>query len=93
MVIRANKLVDVINGYFNEILEFKPECGICLIVEQYMVMKHYIEILQKRAEIENIDLTMIEVGPKDEDGEKGKNNKRFYVTKIVYLVATSVYTR
>lgn len=62
VVIRANKLVDVINRYFNETLEFKPECGICLIVEQYMVMKHYIEILQKRAEIENIDLTMIEVG-------------------------------
>ena len=70
VVIRANKLVDVINGYFNETLEFKLECGICLIVEQYMVMKHYIEILQKRAEIENIDLTMIEVGPKDEDDEK-----------------------
>ena len=39
-------------------------------------MKHYIEILQKRAKIENIDLTMIEVGPKDKDDEKKvKNNK------------------
>ena len=75
VVIRANRLSDVIDGYFNETLNFKLGCGIWLIVEQYMVMKHYIEILQKRAKIENIDLTMIEVGPKDEDDKKVKNNK------------------
>ena len=75
VVIRANRLSDVIDGYFNETLNFKLGCGIWLIVEQYMVMKHYIEILQKRAEIENIDLTMIEVGPEYEDDEKVKNNK------------------
>ena len=68
--IRANKLSDVINRYFNDTLDFKLECGVWLLVEQYMVMKHYIEILQKRAEIENIDLTTIEIGPKDEDDEK-----------------------
>ena len=72
VAIRANKLSDVINKYFNDALDFKLECGIWLLVEQYMVMKHYIEILQKRAEIENINLTMIEVGPKDKDDEKGK---------------------
>ena len=72
VAIRANKLSDVINRYFNDTLDFKLECGIWLLVEQYMVMKHYIEILQKRAEIENINLTMIEVGPKDKDDEKGK---------------------
>lgn len=70
VVIRANKLSDVIDGYFNETLDFKPECGIWLLVEQYMVMKHYIEILQKRAEIESIDLTMIATGPEDEDDEE-----------------------
>ena len=64
------KLSDVINRYFNDALDFKLECGIWLLVEQYMVMKHYIEILQKRAEIENIDLTTIEIGPEDEDDEK-----------------------
>ena len=72
VAIRANKLSDVINKYFNDALDFKLECGIWLLVEQYMVMKHYIEILQKRAETENIDLTMIEVGPKDEDDKQGK---------------------
>ena len=71
-VIRANKLSDVIDRYFNESLDFKPKCNIWLLVEQYMVMKHYIEILQKRAGIENIDLTMIEVGPEYEDDEKVK---------------------
>ena len=70
VTIRANKLSDVINRYFNDTLDFKLECGIWLLVEQYMVMKHYIEILQKRAEIENIDLTTIEIGPEDEDDEK-----------------------
>ena len=70
VTIRANKLSDVINRYFNDTLDFKLECGIWLLVEQYMVMKHYIEILQKRAEIENINLTMIEVRPKDKDDEK-----------------------
>ena len=70
VVIRANKLNDIINRYFNDALDFKLECGIWLLVEQYMVMKHYIEILQKRAEIENIDLTTIEIGPEDEDDEK-----------------------
>ena len=70
VAIRANKLSDIINRYFNDALYFKLECGIWLLVEQYMVMKHYIEILQKRAKIENIDLTMIEVGPKDKDDEK-----------------------
>ena len=72
VAIRANKLSDIINRYFNDALDFKLECGIWLLVEQYMVMKHYIEILQKRAEIENINLTMIEVRPKDKDDEKGK---------------------
>ena len=70
VAIRANKLSDVINKYFNDTLDFKLECDIWLLVEQYMVMKHYIEILQKRAEIENIDLTTIEIGPEDEDDEK-----------------------
>ena len=70
MAIRANKLSDIINRYFNDALDFKLECDIWLLVEQYMVMKHYIEILQKRAEIENIDLTTIEIGPEDEDDEK-----------------------
>ena len=70
VVIRANKLSDVINRYFNDTLDFKLECDIWLLVEQYMVMKHYIEILQKRAEIENIDLTTIKIGPEDEDDEK-----------------------
>ena len=70
VAIRANKLSDVINRYFNDTLDFKLECDIWLLVEQYMVMKHYIEILQKRAEIESIDLTMIEIGPEDEDDEK-----------------------
>ena len=69
VVIRANKLADVINGYFNETLDFKPECSIWMLIEQYVIMKHYIEILQKRAEIENIDLTTIEIGPEDEDNE------------------------
>ena len=72
VAIRANKLSDIINRYFNDALDFKLECDIWLLVEQYMVMKHYIEILQKRAEIENIDLTTIEIGPEDEDDEKGK---------------------
>ena len=51
VAIRANKLSDIINRYFNDTLDFKLECGIWLLVEQYMVMKHYIESLQKRAEI------------------------------------------
>ena len=69
VVIRANKLVDVINGYFNETLDFKLECSIWMLIEQYVIMKYYIEILQKRAEIENIDLTTIEIVPEDEDNE------------------------
>ena len=70
VTIRANKLSDVINRYFNDTLDFKLECGIWLWVEQYMDMKNYIEILKKRAKIENIDLTTIETGPEDEDDEK-----------------------
>ena len=45
VAIRANKLSDIINRYFNDALDFKLECDMWLLVEQYMVMKHYIENL------------------------------------------------
>ena len=45
---------ELLNNYDN--LEFEPSCKFDLLMQQFVVMKKYLTILEKRAKIENIIL-------------------------------------
>ena len=51
---KTEKLRNVLNNYDN--LEFKPTCKFDLLMQQFVVMKKYLTILEERAKIENINL-------------------------------------
>ena len=54
LAIRYKKLKNMIDTYNN--LGFAPNCSRDLLFEQLIYMKHYINILKLRANVENIDL-------------------------------------
>lgn len=54
LAIRYQKLKKMIDNYNN--LDFKPNCSRDLLFEQLIYMKHYMNILALRANIENIEL-------------------------------------
>ena len=56
LVIRYNKLSEVIKKHFNGTLEFNLSCDINLLLEQRAAMGTYKEILEDRAKIEGIEL-------------------------------------
>lgn len=66
---RYNKLHRMIVKYDAGTLEFKPTCPIDLLRRQKAVMGEYLNILEVRAEIENI------CGLDDDDKSKLKNYK------------------
>ena len=45
-------------GYKEGTLEFTPNCPYRILYEQLMYMKAYRDVLEARAEIENIDLSV-----------------------------------
>ena len=57
VVIRHEKLVDMLNKWSNNQLDFIPACSRDVIIEQCYIMQDYIDILRSRAIVENIDLT------------------------------------
>lgn len=58
--IRCDRLHQMIIKYDAGTLGFEPSCRIDLLRSQRMMMEQYLEILEIRAEIENIDLTVAE---------------------------------
>ena len=54
--IRWERLGNMLDKWEDGTLDFTPNCPRLLLVRQYNVMKDYMDILSKRAEIEGIDL-------------------------------------
>ena len=55
---RLLKLGAMLRKYDDGTLEFTPTCPIYMLREQYVIMDMYRKILNERAEIENIDLSV-----------------------------------
>ena len=53
--IRAEKLRSMLDKYATGTLNFKPNCSYDLLHSQYVFMKAYMNILEERAKIENIE--------------------------------------
>ena len=53
---RINGLTIMLNNYWEGSLQFKPSCSYDLLHEQLVYMKNYKRMLERRAEIENIEL-------------------------------------
>lgn len=53
---RADRLGNMLEGWFVNALEFKLNCPYGLLDRQLHIMKEYIWLLEKRAKIEGIDL-------------------------------------
>ena len=53
---RYDKLRRMIVKYEAGTLDFKPKCTVGLLRDQLDTMRHYLEVLEIRAEIENVDL-------------------------------------
>lgn len=54
--LRLDKLTEFCINYDEGLLEFTPACPLDLLLEQKAAMEHYQFCLEKRAEIENIEL-------------------------------------
>lgn len=55
---RYEKLRRMIVKYEAGTLDFKPKCTVGLLRDQLDTMRHYLEVLEIRAEIEDVDLFM-----------------------------------
>lgn len=53
---RINGLTIMLKNYWEGNLQFKPSCSYDLLHEQLVYMKNYKRMLERRAEIENIEL-------------------------------------
>ena len=58
--IRYLKLVDMVNKWDKGELGFNPDCPRVIYEYQLKAMKEYLDILEIRAKIENIDLSIME---------------------------------
>lgn len=54
--IRGEKLTTMLNKYKAGELDFTPSCSYEIFFEQLIYMKQYLSMLEKRAEIEGINL-------------------------------------
>lgn len=54
--IRADKLQWMLYRYGNNTLDFEPTCDFDFLSEQLAVMRNYLEILEIRAHLEDIEL-------------------------------------
>lgn len=52
--IRIEKLENTLNHYFDSTINFS--CSYDLLHEQLIDMKHYLNVLEKRAKIENVNI-------------------------------------
>lgn len=55
--LRLECITKMLEGLKNNTLSFKPKCSYEILNEQVQCMSGYFSVLEKRAEIENIDLT------------------------------------
>ena len=56
VAIRLRQLQALLDAYREGKLDFEPTCPITLMREQALVMQEYVDILEKRAELEDIRL-------------------------------------
>lgn len=56
VTIRLRRLQDMLDAYREGKLGFEPTCPITMLREQALVMQEYVDILEKRAELEDIRL-------------------------------------
>lgn len=56
LLIRIKGLLDMLNKYRAGTLSFKPACSYELLHDQLKAMVIYLQYLEQRAKIENIDL-------------------------------------
>lgn len=56
LLIRKNKLSDMLEKYKNNQLDFTPSCSYELLHKQLVFMECYINTLKERAKVENVDL-------------------------------------
>ena len=56
VTIRLRQLQDMLDAYRDGKLGFEPTCPITLLREQALVMQEYVDILEKRAELEGFRL-------------------------------------
>lgn len=54
--VRTFRLKNMLAKYKKGELDFKPDCSYELLHEQYIYMKQYLDVLKRRARIENIDI-------------------------------------
>lgn len=54
--IRHDKLGEMLKKYDKNELDFKPKCSYSLLLEQYRVMREYLNLLRWRADIEEVIL-------------------------------------
>lgn len=65
--IRFKKLYDIVDKYKHGTLDFKPDCPVQLLEQQLLYMTKYMVQLERRAEIEGIELREVE----DEQNDNG----------------------
>lgn len=56
--IRYDKLSEMVSKYISGKLDFEPRCSTALLKKQLVVMEEYLEVLQRRADIEDIPLSI-----------------------------------
>ena len=54
--IRHEKLANILKGYREGTLDFEPNCSYDLLHTQLVYMECYMNVLEERAKIEDIDL-------------------------------------
>ena len=54
--VKTEKLGNMLSAYLANELNFTPKCDYNLLHEQYVYMKNYLDVLERRAMIEDIDL-------------------------------------
>ena len=54
--IRYVKLLDMVHRWECSLLDFKPSCPITTYYKQLSYMRGYLDILEQRAEIENVKI-------------------------------------
>jgi hypothetical protein len=59
--IRTLGLTKMLEAYKDGTLNFKPKCSYELLYEQLIYMRHYLDCLRKRAIVERIDLSDIDI--------------------------------
>ena len=54
--IRHKRLIRILKGYREGTLDFKPNCSYDLLHTQLVYMECYMNVLEERAKVEDIDL-------------------------------------